>query len=139
MLLSLLRRRRFPAWLAIFATLTIFIAPVISQTLAHHDRAISQTLSIATASAEHHHAGHQISGARHGQTPPSSHPQPVSMMDHAACGYCVLFSYTPALADVGGIILALTPTLSRTRAIAFSSRIIPLTRFVSPAPRAPPY
>ncbi|EHD21014.1 MULTISPECIES: DUF2946 domain-containing protein [Brenneria] len=137
MLLSLLRRR-FPAWLAIFATLTISIAPVISQMLTHRDRDTSQTLSIATAFADHHHAGHQISGMHHGQTSPSLHPLPASTMDHAACGYCVLFSYTPALADVGGIILALTPNMSRTRAIAFFSRIIPLTRCVSPAPRAPP-
>lgn len=158
MLLSALRRRSFPAWVGIFAILTIFIAPVISQTLvlhgahengtnthsstAHtadaHDTAASASHSGSIAEPHHNHTGHQISGyhATQSHHSPSS---PSMMMDHAACGYCVLFSYTPALFATGTPNPILTASLSEALVIHFISRIVLPERYASPVVRAPPF
>ncbi|GKW14599.1 DUF2946 domain-containing protein [Pectobacterium actinidiae] len=163
MLLSALRRRSFPAWVGIFAILTIFIAPVISQTqvlhgahahengtstpdsttthrstTAHttsaHDTAASARESIAEP--HHNHTGHAMSGHHATQ---SHHSSPSMMMDHAACGYCVLFSYTPALFATGSPTPILTASLSEVLVIHFISRIVLPERYVSPVVRAPPF
>ncbi|QHP53914.1 DUF2946 domain-containing protein [Pectobacterium carotovorum subsp. carotovorum] len=164
MLLSALRRRSFPAWVGIFAILTIFIAPVISQTLvlhgahahgegtstpgstahssitAHtthaHDTAASDRHSSSIAEPHHNHTGHEMSG--HHATP-SHHSSPSMMMDHAACGYCVLFSYTPALFATGSPNPILTTSLSEALVIHFISRIVLPERYASPVVRAPPF
>ncbi|MCA6953911.1 DUF2946 domain-containing protein [Pectobacterium polaris] len=166
MLLSALRRRSFPAWVGIFAILTIFIAPVISQTLvlhgahAHenganphsstthstavvdttsaHDTTASTSHSASIAEPHHNHTGHEMSG--HNAT--QSHHSPSSpsmMMDHAACGYCVLFSYTPALFATGSLNPILTASLSEALVIHFISRIVLPERYASPVVRAPPF
>ncbi|QQG26967.1 DUF2946 domain-containing protein [Pectobacterium carotovorum] len=149
MLLSALRRRSFPAWVGIFAILTIFIAPVISQTLVLHEpSAIAHnTISYSTASssnsgsiADHHHnhTGHTM--PEHGVM--ASHHSPSSpsmMMDHAACGYCVLFSYTPALFATGSLNPILTASLSEALVIHFISRTVLPERYASPVVRAPPF
>ncbi|MER0061915.1 DUF2946 domain-containing protein [Pectobacterium polaris] len=160
MLLSALRRRSFPAWVGIFAILTIFIAPVISQTLvlhgahahengtnppssaAHttnaHDTTASTSHSGSIAEPRHNHTGHEMS--RHHAT--QSHHSPSSpsmMMDHAACGYCVLFSYTPALFATGSLNPILTASLSEALVIHFISRIVLPERYASPVVRAPPF
>ncbi|GKW37892.1 MULTISPECIES: DUF2946 domain-containing protein [Pectobacterium] len=164
MLLSALRRRSFPAWVGIFAILTIFIAPVISQTLvlhgahaheegtstsgstahssitAHtadaHDTAASDRHSSSIAEPHHNHTGHQMSGHHATQ---SHHSSPSMMMDHAACGYCVLFSYTPALFATGSPNPILTTSLSEALVIHFISRIVLPERYASPVVRAPPF
>ncbi|MCA6940369.1 DUF2946 domain-containing protein [Pectobacterium polaris] len=160
MLLSALRRRSFPAWVGIFAILTIFIAPVISQTLvlhgahahengtnthssaAHtadaHDTTASTSHSGSIAEPHHNHTGHEMSGyhATQSHHSPSS---PSMMMDHAACGYCVLFSYTPALFATGSLNPILTASLSEALVIHFISRIVLPERYASPVVRAPPF
>lgn len=155
MLLSALRRRSFPAWVGIFAILTIFVAPVISQTLVlherehrvheqghhedgHHDNSATTPASHSGNLAEQQHTGHTMSG--HHVTP--SHPSPSSpsmMMDHAACGYCVLFSYMPALFAAGSPNPILTASLSEALVIHFISRIVLPERYASPVVRAPPF
>ncbi|MCO4312613.1 DUF2946 domain-containing protein [Pectobacterium versatile] len=163
MLLSALRRRSFPAWVGIFAILTIFIAPVISQTLvlheAHaHEEGIS-TLGSTTHSAtahttsahdttastrdsitepHHNHTGHEMSG-HHATQSHHSPSSPSMMMDHAACGYCVLFSYTPALFATGSLNPILTASLSEALVIRFISRTVLPERYASPVVRAPPF
>ncbi|MEE3650247.1 MULTISPECIES: DUF2946 domain-containing protein [unclassified Brenneria] len=139
MLLSLLRRRGFPAWLGIFAILTLSIAPVISQTLAYGNDGTEQALNTSPISAEHHHAGHTPSGSHASHPQHSSSPQPASMTDHAACGYCVLLAHTPVLAAVDSIIIVLKPSISNIQAVTFVSLSIPIARFASPVPRAPPH
>ncbi|MFJ5452828.1 DUF2946 domain-containing protein [Pectobacterium jejuense] len=160
MLLSALRRRSFPAWVGIFAILTIFIAPVISQTLvlygahahengththssaAHtadaHDPAASASHSGSIAEPHHNHTGHQMSG-HHATQSHHSPSSPSMMMDHAACGYCVLFSYTPALFATGSPNPILTASLSEALVIHFISRIVLPERYASPVVRAPPF
>ncbi|RJL53907.1 DUF2946 domain-containing protein [Pectobacterium carotovorum] len=165
MLLSALRRRSFPAWVGIFAILTIFIAPVISQTLvlhgahahengtsthsstaysstAHtadaHDTAASASHSGSIVEPPHNHTGHQMSG-HHATQSHHSPSSPSMMMDHAACGYCVLFSYTPALFSTGTPNPILTASLSEALVIHFISRIVLPERYASPVVRAPPF
>ncbi|MEQ9844619.1 DUF2946 domain-containing protein [Pectobacterium brasiliense] len=162
MLLSALRRRSFPAWVGIFAILTIFIAPVISQTLvlhgahahengtnahsstahtadAHdHDTAASASHSGSIAEPHHNHTGQQMSG-HHATQSHHSPSSPSMMMDHAACGYCVLFSYTPALFATGTPNPILTASLSEALVIHFISRIVLPERYASPVVRAPPF
>ncbi|MEE3661883.1 DUF2946 domain-containing protein [Brenneria sp. g21c3] len=136
MLLLSLRPRSFPAWLGIFAVLTIFIAPALSQMLAHrdHGNARPQALNAATTSTgHHHHAGYDMAGA-HDRSP----PQPSLMANHEACGYCVLFFYTPALSDIAGIVITVKRYLSPLRIAAAQSSVILIERFASPIPRAPP-
>ncbi|MDE8740734.1 DUF2946 domain-containing protein [Pectobacterium polaris] len=160
MLLSALRRRSFPAWVGIFAILTIFIAPVISQTLvlhgahahenganthssaAHttsaHDTTASTSHSGSIAEPHHNHTGHEMSG-HHATQSHHSPSSPSMMMDHAACGYCVLFSYTPALFATGSLNPILTASLSEALVIHFISRIVLPERYASPVVRAPPF
>ncbi|ULS47202.1 DUF2946 domain-containing protein [Pectobacterium carotovorum] len=163
MLLSALRRRSFPAWVGIFAILTIFIAPVISQTLvlhgAHSHEEGTSTLGSTTHSAtahttsahdttastrdsitepHHNHTGHEMSG-HHATQSHHSPSSPSMMMDHAACGYCVLFSYTPALLATGSLNPILTASLSEALVIHFISRTVLPERYASPVVRAPPF
>ncbi|WP_323666230.1 DUF2946 domain-containing protein [Pectobacterium punjabense] len=170
MLLSALRRRSFPAWVGIFAILTIFIAPVISQTLvprehglydgitthstithsttthsnaASHSRDVHDITAPVSSSSDiaeqhHNHAGHAMSG-HHATQSHHSHSSPSMMMDHAACGYCVLFAYTPALFTTGYPNPILTASLSEALAIHFISRIALPERYTSPVVRAPPF
>ncbi|WP_411571451.1 DUF2946 domain-containing protein [Pectobacterium cacticida] len=146
MLLSTLLRRSFPAWVGIFAILTIFVAPVISQIRILHDREpvtyehqlheYKSNKEGATASSHHndavatqdHHAGHG-----------SSHSSSSMASDHAACGYCVLFAYTPALFAPGSSHPPLASVLSETRIVRFVSRLISPARYTSPVVRAPPF
>ncbi|MEH2920869.1 DUF2946 domain-containing protein [Samsonia erythrinae] len=133
-----MQRRRFPAWLGIFAILTIFIAPVISQTLVLHDHGIMTSPDQSDGSVErHHHAGHTMP-EHHFVQSPHSHSQPVMMMDHAACGYCVLFSYSPALFETSALNPILTALLSDVLVIYFISRFIAPERYATPVVRAPP-
>ncbi|WP_224552318.1 DUF2946 domain-containing protein [Pectobacterium versatile] len=153
MLLSALRRRSFPAWVGIFAILTIFIAPVVSQirvlhehglnddgTNTHstsaHDTTAHTNRSNNIAKPQHNHTGHTVSGHHATQ---SHHFSPSMMMDHAACGYCVLFAYTPALFATGSPNPILTASLSETLVIHFISRIVLPERYASPVVRAPPF
>ncbi|MEQ9943180.1 DUF2946 domain-containing protein [Pectobacterium aroidearum] len=150
MLLSALRRRSFPAWVGIFAILTIFVAPVISQTRVlyerehnfhehgHNDNSATAHASHNGNLAEQQHTGHAMSG--HHTTPSHHSPSsPSMMMDHAACGYCVLFSYTPALFATGSLNPILTASLSEALVIHFISRIVLPERYASPVVRAPPF
>ncbi|MCU5771936.1 DUF2946 domain-containing protein [Erwiniaceae bacterium BAC15a-03b] len=85
-------RSRLPAWLGLFAMLLLFIAPVISKSLAqarggempmmmsHHGEMAMADMPHTMASAD----------------PSMSAPHhPMSMMDDSACGYCVLLIHLP--------------------------------------------
>ncbi|WP_145517567.1 DUF2946 domain-containing protein [Yersinia mollaretii] len=115
--------RRYSAWLGIAAILMLFIAPVVSVSLALPDEkntpAIMMMADDAIEMASHHGSGpeaHQgektADSAEHG-----SHHDSM-MMDHAACGYCVLLTHLPLLntafkADIRSALLLaeLSPTL----------------------------
>ncbi|MCG8710153.1 DUF2946 domain-containing protein [Brenneria sp. 4F2] len=130
-----LRQRSFPVWFGIFAILIIFIAPVISQTRVHPQHDTSPAFSAATTSASHHHhTGDKLSDDAHARI----HDQPDAMADHEACGYCVLFFYTPALSDIPAIAISATRNLSHARITSILLRIIPDEKFTPAIPRAPP-
>lgn len=89
-------RHRLAAWLALLAILLLFIAPVISKSLAqargsnsmmmmHH----GMTMDMSGMADMHH----DMATAPDGAAPPEHHP--MSMMDDSACGYCVLLVHLP--------------------------------------------
>lgn len=144
-----LRRSRFPAWLAILALLAIFLAPPISQFLrAHHhvqaqpcpsnDVTLSLPDSVNTLSGHGQHPHH------HTLPMPSSasmmgHDHMGEMgMDHAACGYCVLFTYLPVLVISGALHLAATRWRQHGRESRHHQAHFYHVWSLFPQPRAPP-
>ncbi|ART62724.1 DUF2946 domain-containing protein [Kushneria marisflavi] len=98
-------RCSLPAWLALAAMLVIFLAPVLSQTLAlTHERESSNVSSRSHDSASAMHAGHVMAmqnahdtfktiAGHHQQTHPAGH------IDLAQCGYCSLLAHTPLILE----------------------------------------
>nr|WP_040462439.1 DUF2946 domain-containing protein [Winslowiella toletana] len=86
-------RSRLPAWLGLFAILLLFIAPVISKSLAQ-TRGSDMPMMMMS-----HHGDMPMADMPHMMAsadpamPASTHP--VSMMDDNACGYCVLLIHLP--------------------------------------------
>lgn len=79
------RRRRWPAWLALVATLLLAFAPPLSQLLA----ARAMPASGEAVAAHHHHRD----GA--GERSPASHGSGEDCL--RACGYCDFLAHTPLL------------------------------------------
>ncbi|OVZ93514.1 hypothetical protein CBW58_05365 [Yersinia frederiksenii] len=148
---TLYQRRHYSAWLGIAAILMLFIAPVVSVSLAlsYDQNPPSAMLAEATMDdgfmgdgameMAHHSDGgtaHQGTQASHATQHGASHDG--MMMDHAACGYCVLLTHLPLLntafkADIRSVQLLaeLSPPLF------ISSPLIEDT-YSESQPRAPP-
>ncbi|WP_145600297.1 DUF2946 domain-containing protein [Yersinia frederiksenii] len=102
---TLYQRRHYSAWLGIAAILMLFIAPVVSVSLAlsYDQNPPSVILADATmddrAMEMAHHGGgetaHKGTQASHATQHGASHEG--MMQDHAACGYCVLLTHLPLL------------------------------------------
>lgn len=134
-----LRQQRFPAWLGIFAILTIAIAPIISQALVQLDRDTNaQYIGEQINTAGHHHPTTSSPADKTKSDRQSHDSHTTVMMDHAACGYCVLFSYSPALSAINSLVVVSTNSLYHELIPLPISSIIAIERFVSPLPRAPP-
>ncbi|KOC88065.1 DUF2946 domain-containing protein [Winslowiella iniecta] len=86
-------RSRLPAWLGLFAILLLFVAPVISKSLAHARGAempmmmMSHHGEMAMAEMPHQMTSSELS--------PPTRVHHMSMMDDNACGYCVLLIHLP--------------------------------------------
>lgn len=81
-------RSRLPAWLGLCAILLLFIAPVISKSLAQSHGSES-TMMMA-------HQGEMAMPDHHQMINSESEPHHhMSMMDDSACGYCVLLIHLP--------------------------------------------
>ncbi|WP_413453455.1 DUF2946 family protein [Erwinia persicina] len=89
-------RSRPAAWLALLAILLLFVAPVISKSLAqvrggesrmmmHH----GMMMDMSEMPAVHH----EMADTGDAEALPRHHP--MSMMDDNACGYCVLLVHLP--------------------------------------------
>jgi len=94
-LLSGVSSRRLPAWVAVMAILMLFIAPLVSQTLAR-----TQTSAETPHSAMMMMSGdHEMSMPAHHGMMPMTHSADSNMavMDPVACGYCVLLLHLPIL------------------------------------------
>ncbi|MFC0338153.1 Protein of unknown function [Kushneria avicenniae] len=107
-------RSTFPAWLALAAMLVIFLAPVLSQTLAlAHER---DRGAPASPRQNHQgmgmHAGHVMAEQQaHDDHQASTHQRrethPAGHFDLAQCGYCSLLAHTPLILETT---LALPPS-----------------------------
>ncbi|WP_428945086.1 DUF2946 family protein [Pantoea sp. FN060301] len=113
---------RFAAWLGLVAIMMLFIAPVISKSLAsaHGDRFMVDMQHVMPVESESHHSNQDMSGDGAHPAPVAgqhSHADvgsmsampgmsaaeharmmahhPMSMMDDSACGYCVLLAHMP--------------------------------------------
>ncbi|OWF69310.1 DUF2946 domain-containing protein [Yersinia alsatica] len=153
---TLYQRRHYSAWLGIAAILMLFIAPVVSVSLALSYDQNPPSVMLAEATMDdgfmgdgcmgdgamemtHHSDGetaHQGTQASHATQHGASHDG--MMMDHAACGYCVLLTHLPLLntafkADIRSaqLLAELSPPLF------ISSPIIEDT-YSESQPRAPP-
>ncbi|MGP2467691.1 DUF2946 domain-containing protein [Yersinia sp. 2540 StPb PI] len=142
----LYQRRRFSAWLGIAAILMLFIAPVVSVSLAlSYEQKTISTMSVSAAKANcamdmAHHADPQQSQttAQHSNTAQAGGGHDGMMMDHAACGYCVLLTHLPLLntafkADIRSALL-----LAEIPAPSFIYWLIIQDTYSESQPRAPP-
>lgn len=107
-------RCAFPAWLALAAMLVIFLAPVLSQTLAlahERDRATPasprQDHQSVTVHTGHVMAAQQSHEAHQATTYQQREPHPAGHVDLAQCGYCSLLAHTPLILEAA---LALPPS-----------------------------
>jgi len=87
-------RSRLPAWLGLLAILLLFIAPVISKSLAHARGAEMPMMMMMS------HHGEMAMAEMPQQMTSTELSQPMrghhmSMMDDSACGYCVLLIHLP--------------------------------------------
>ena len=92
-------RSRLPAWLGLFAILLLFIAPVISKSLAHAHGAEMPMMMMShhgemamPEMADMAEMPHHMSSSERVRPAPVHH---MSMMDDSACGYCVLLIHLP--------------------------------------------
>ena len=142
----LYQRRRFSAWLGIAAILMLFIAPVVSVSLAlsYEENPLSTTgVSAAQANCamdRAHHADHQQNQtkAQDSNAEQAGGGHDGMMMDHAACGYCVLLTHLPLLntacnADIRSALL-----LAEIPAPLFIYWLIIQDTYSESQPRAPP-
>ncbi|WP_145553184.1 DUF2946 domain-containing protein [Yersinia bercovieri] len=145
----LYRSRRYSAWLGIAAILMLFIAPVVSVSLALSYDQSRPAIAVADGAMEmasHHRSGPDDSpeahhGAKTATTATSDehgNRHDGMMMNHAACGYCVLLTHLPLLntafkADIRSALLRveLSPPL-------FVYTQLIKERYYESQPRAPP-
>lgn len=122
-------RNRLAAWLGLLAILLLFVAPVISKSLANSrggDSMMMMHHAMEMEMAEMPVMDHSM---------PDHHP--LSMMDDSACGYCVLLAHLPldmlALPLLWSALQAAKPPQLPLQS-SLTSRFIP--RYFHP--RAPP-
>ncbi|WP_099118949.1 DUF2946 domain-containing protein [Xenorhabdus ishibashii] len=131
-MLSLFRlsQSRTPAISALLAILMLFIAPVVSKTLAQHREGIksgtNHRMSVSDMQSIHTMNHHGMDHVHMG------------LMDDIACGYCQLLINLPLLA--GGFVPFILRTLVVSRTPPASSFCGPVIRlfYGESQPRAPP-
>lgn len=99
--------------MALFSVAMLFVAPVISKSLAHH----SDCLASATTMTMPDHHGMAMSGMHHNMTMPEHCEQNLTMghrmmagqamspMEEIACGYCQLLIHLPFIQFVLTVML----------------------------------
>ncbi|WP_456269196.1 DUF2946 domain-containing protein [Kushneria sp. AK178] len=137
-------RCSFPAWLALAAMLVIFLAPVLSQTLAlAHERERATAFPPWQDRTAGMHAGHvmtalqahdsqQATAGQQRETHPAGH------VDLAQCGYCSLLSHSPLMVETA---LVLPPGRAGPEAAPVLPRLAGHARhpyFPNALSRAPP-
>ncbi|WP_235192778.1 DUF2946 domain-containing protein [Erwinia mallotivora] len=135
---------RYAAWAGLLAMLLIFIAPVISKSLAMTPARHMAMMMNMPGMAMHDMPGMTTDddAMAAGDTQKASHP-PLSVMDDSACGYCLLLVHLPlaltslpplwsvlqaaslhAVPLFSPVIRRFIPTFFRPRAPPASSRVI---------------
>lgn len=127
-------RSRLAAWLGILSIVLLFIAPVISKSLAESRASTTHSMSMPSHMGMDHSSmmmGHHSMSSMAGM---SSH---MSMMDDSACGYCVLLAH---LSMAMMIVILISQRLPATRdgPKAVVSPYLPKRTTRPYHPRAPP-
>ena len=137
------RRHRYTAWLALLAMLMIFVAPVVSQSLAmahapaEHEAAMHEA---AMHEAKGHEAkGHEAGISAHSHGDPASAPAEHSGHDLAKCGYCPLLTQLPALEGCSGVVLGVALQRSEPAPHGGCKHHVTTDGFPDALPRAPPW
>lgn len=90
------RRRTFviAAWLALLAVAMLFVAPVISKSIAHHTLR-EPASGVIAAHAPDGHSHMTMPDHAHNQAHPMMSAYAMSLMEEIACGYCQLLVHQP--------------------------------------------
>lgn len=151
------RQHRYTAWLALLAMLMIFVAPVVSQSLAvarapavHEASAHEVASHEATMhEAEGHEAtlqeasGHEATGreagmSAHAHGDPASVPAEHSGHDLGKCGYCPLLTQLPVLQGCSGVAVDVAMLGSEPVPQRRCHHHVIVDSFPDALPRAPP-
>ncbi len=138
------RHRTTAAWLGIVALLLLFVAPVISTSLADtHARTTAMpgmVMAMDSPSMGHEAMGHEAMdhGAMAAGEMPMSHPAGM-MPDQAACGYCVLLAHAPLLEMALPLLAWFTLLAARVPPPRLRLRLPPPPPVCRPRTRAPPF
>jgi len=128
------RHRATAAWLGIFALLLLFVAPVISASLAQtHAQAMAMPGMMMPMGDEVMNHDAMPMGEM-----PMSHPAGM-MPDQAACGYCVLLAHAPLLEMALPLLAWFTLLAARAPPPRLQLRLPPPPPVCRPRTRAPPF
>lgn len=139
----LYRRRCYCAWLGIVAILMLFVAPAVSVSLAlSHEQNAAVMADSAMDMAHLDHVQHRQTDAHHDTQAAHAEQHGAShhemMMEHAACGYCVLLIHQPLLSTVFNVdIRAVLLLVEIPPTLFIYSKILDDT-YSESQPRAPP-
>ncbi|REC94799.1 DUF2946 domain-containing protein [Kushneria indalinina] len=137
-------RCSFPAWLALAAMMVIFLAPVLSQTLAlAHERERTNPDPPWQDQTSDMHAGHVMAApatqeSQQATTHQYTETHPAGHVDLAQCGYCSLLAHTPLMVEAA---LALPPSRAGPNSAPVPARLQGHARhphFPNARSRAPP-
>jgi Protein of unknown function (DUF2946) len=137
MALSRTTQQRLTACIAILAVLLLFVAPVVSKTLAEHHqmRALTMAAEAGSSTSHHHSAAMQMQSAE----------SSMMTMDHSAmpdgefaCGYCDLLVHVPLMIWVFIPFIWLMMLISRAPPIVIVSAPVIRQPWGFHHPRAPP-
>ena len=137
------RRHRYTAWLALLAMLMIFVAPVVSQSLAmahapaRHEAAMSHA-SAGHEAAMHEAMSHEAGISAHDHGDPASAPAEHSGHDLAKCGYCPLLTQLPVLEGCSSVAVHVAMLSREPVPQACSNHHVITDSFPDALPRAPP-
>jgi len=140
------RRLRYTAWLALLAMLMIFVAPVVSQSLAMAHAPVRHKAAMSHASVGHEaamreatrHEANSHEGGISAHDHPASAPAEHSGHDLAKCGYCPLLTQLPVLEACSSVVVHVAMLSREPVPQACSNHHVISDSFPDALPRAPP-
>lgn len=128
------RHRCTAAWLGIMSLLLLFIAPVISTSLAQMHARAETAMPGMMMPMDHMAMDHDMMPA---EEMPMSHTAGI-MPDQAACGYCVLLAHLPLMEIALPLLAWFTLLAARAPPLRRRLRLPPPPPLCRPRSRAPP-